>query len=208
MANEDPNKMLETIRERVKLGRRQGNFWNAQKVLEEVALLDEWLTAGKRFPDAWLEARKDDHLTAEQAVMKRVLKGTRAAYSDDSFYGLLHEVAHMLDLDLPSGDFPTINIALEKLNSIERMTAEVVAHAAARRFCAELKFPVFEDSVRYSAKSTLNFAKARGETPIWDETTFIAANNALERGERVNLILLKFRVMLGERKLSEMGGGR
>lgn len=210
----DPNVYLERVLEwgadvLGSEGRDPGEALNLARAVED---LDRWLVSGKRLPDRWERARES--LTADQAAMKRALKATRAAYSDDSFYGLLHEVSHMIDLDLPSGDFPTINIALEKLSLIQRMGAEVVAHAGARRMCVKLGFPIFPDSVEYAARSTLKFALARngGESVGWGVEEFLAADRALSGREdhngspRVRRVVEALTLMLGHQKMKEVGG--
>ena len=109
----------------------------------------------------------------------------------------------MCDLDLPTADFPTINTALEKLSSWQRMEAEVVAHAVARAICAETGFPVFPDSVGYAATSTLKFARSRGEVSFWTEEDFKTSDSTFAGSERVMRATMRMRRLVEGQRAKE-----
>ena len=123
------------------------------------------------------------------ALIRHEMKARGAYYTDDSFYGLVHETAHGIYLEARTFDRSTINGLIAPLPARERMMCEVVAHAATRAVCDALEIPVFEDSVRYSAHGTLAFAASRGEVVDWTVEDFVAANAAMEDGERVQRIV-------------------
>lgn len=111
-----------------------------------------------------------------------------ATYSDGSFYGLAHETAHGIALNLDRCDRDGINDVLSAMPSRLRMVHEVIANIVARQVCTDVGVPIFADSVRYSARSVLMFARSRGEDVRWAEEDYIWVDGMFENEPEVTRI--------------------